>query len=193
MPRPSLPPIPTHRGIGIWIAAIVVMLLAIVGLLYFRFGRSGPELPKPAPTAAASTDTPVFETAPPPPPPAEPDSGKADATPAKKAASGGGCSAACEGQVTPALQGSLRSVALGAQACYERALRQNTTLSGRLVVAVKVRANGGSCGASMVQDALGDVSVSACVLQKFRSATFAPPVGGCVDVQVPISFKPKTQ
>lgn len=169
------------------------MLLAIAGLLYFRFGRTKAEVARVEPLAAKpSAPGPVFENAPPPPPPLEPDSGNAEGTSAKKSVSGGGCSSTCEGQETPALNNALRAVAQSARGCYERALRQNTTLSGKLVVAVKVRGNGASCGASLVQDSLGDTSVASCVLQKFRSGTFAAPVGGCVDVRVPISFKPNT-
>lgn len=176
-----------------WVAAIAVMLLAIAGLLYFRFGRTTAEVPRVEPPAAKpSAAAPVFENAPPPPPPAEPDAEKADGPSTKKSLGGGGCSAVCEGQVTPALNNALRAVAQSAQGCYERALRQNTTLSGKVVVAVKVRGNGASCGASLVQDGLGDTSVASCVLQKFRSGIFAPPVGGCADVRVPISFKPNT-
>lgn len=169
------------------------MLVAIAGLLYFRFGRKEAEVAKVnLPAASASAEAPIFENAPPPPPPLEPDAGKAEGPSTKKALAGGSCSAVCDGQVTPALNNALRAVAQSAQGCYERALRQNTTLSGKVVVAVKVRGNGASCGASVVQDGLGDTSVTTCVLQKFRSATFAPPVGGCADVRVPISFKPKT-
>ena len=178
-------------GTAVWICVIVSMLALMGGLLYWKLGREKP-LPPPAPSvvAAPSAEGPVFEAPPPPPPSDEPDSSKVAAAPAKKAGSGG-CSGPCSGQVTPPLDGSLRAVARSAQACYERALRQNATLQGRLVVGVKVSPSGASCGANIVQNTLGDSSVTSCVLQKFRSATFLPPVGGCVDVQVPISFVAK--
>src|SRR5947199_316750 len=59
-------------------------------------------------------------------------------------------------------------------------------------VAVKVGAQGNTCGASLASDTLGDGAVASCVLQKFRSGTFPAPIGGCVDVQVLINFTPKT-
>ena len=65
-------------------------------------------------------------------------------------------------------------------------------LQGKVVVAVKIGAQGNACGASIASDTLGDGAVSSCVLQKFRSGSFPAPAGGCVDVQVPISFTPKT-
>ena len=60
------------------------------------------------------------------------------------------------------------------------------------MVAVKIGAQGNACGASLASDTLGDAAVASCVLQKFRSGTFPAPIGGCVDVQVPINFTPKT-
>src|SRR5437868_4185499 len=87
---------------------------------------------------------------------------------------------------------SRRSAAGSVRGCYERALRQNQMLQGKLMVAVKVGAQGQTCGASLASDTLGDGAVASCVLQKFRSGTFPAPIGGCVDVQVPINFTPKT-
>jgi hypothetical protein len=193
MPASTTPPPPKSHGPGAFIGAVIVMLLAMGGLLYWKFGGKA-EAP-PAPVAVASTTAaPVFEEPPPPPPPPEPDAGTAVAPVAKKRVSSGPspCSGTCKGTAPGALQGALGAAAGGARGCYERALRQNAMLQGKLVVAVKVGPSGAPCGASIASDTLGDPSISACVLQKFRSRTFPAPVGGCVDVQVPISFKPKT-
>jgi hypothetical protein len=58
-------------------------------------------------------------------------------------------------------------------------------------VAVRVGATGGVCSANVIQNELGDPGVASCVAQIFRSASFAPPSGGCVEAQVPIKFAPQ--
>ncbi len=192
MTTPSLRP-PVHgSGTALFIVAIVLMVGAMGGLLYWKFGRTPAEAAPVPSIVTSAAAAPVFEEAPPPPPPpSEPDAGAATAVTKKSAGGSGGCPAECSGQVTAALDGSLRAVARGAQSCYERALRQNTTLEGKVTVRVRVSARGASCGANLVQSSLADSTVASCVLQKFRSASFAPPVGGCVEVQVPISFVAK--
>lgn len=196
MPESSMIP-PKHHGSGAFIGAAVLMLLAMGGLLYWKFG--GKEEPPPAapPVVSANTE-PVFDEPPPPPPPPEevtPDAGKVEKKPTIKrvaATSGGGCGGTCKGSAPSALQGALGGAAGQARGCYERALRQNPLLQGRVVVAVRVAANGSVCSASLASDSLGDPGVSSCVLQKFRGGRFPSPSDGCVDVHVPISFMPKT-
>ena len=193
MPEPSLaPPPPKHHGGGAFIGAVILMLLAMGGLLYWKFG--GKDAPAPLPSAVSTAPAaPVFDEAPPPPPPLEPDAGKKDSPKKRLIASTGPspCSAVCKGDVPAALRGALAGAAGSVRGCYERALRQNQMLQGKLVVSVKVGQHGNACGASLASDTLGDPSVASCVLQKFRAGSFPPPIGGCVDVQVPISFMPK--
>jgi hypothetical protein len=192
MPETSLPPTPPKQGGGAFIGAVILMLLAMGGLLYWKFG--GKEAPPPPPSAInTASAAPHFDDAPPPPPPAEPDAGKKDA-PKKRAivSSGGGGCGVCSGDVSPQLKSSLSGAAGSVRGCYERALRQNQMLQGKLVVSVKIGSHGQPCSASLASDTLGDGSVASCVLQKFRSGTFPAPIGGCVDVKVPISFMPKT-
>jgi hypothetical protein len=195
MPETSVPPEPpkSHGG-GAFIGAVIVMLLAMGGLLYWKFkGSSTP--PAPVATVAPTKTAPQFDEAPPPPPTIEPDAGK-KAEPVKKhLVSYNGpasCSATCKGDAPAALRAALAGAAGSVRGCYERALRQNQMLQGKLLVAVKVGAQGNTCGASLASDTLGDGAVASCVLQKFRSGTFPAPIGGCVDVQVPINFTPKT-
>ncbi len=189
------PPPPTHSGGRAFIGVIIVMLLMMGGLLYWKFGKKDappPPAPIPSQTAAA---LPTFDEAPPPPPPAEPDAGKKEAPTKRHVVSSGGnggCNAVCSGDAPAALRGALSGAAGSVRGCYERALRQNQMLQGRLVVAVKIGPHGQSCGASISTDTLGDPSVASCVLQKFRGGSFPPPIGGCADLQVPISFMPKT-
>jgi outer membrane biosynthesis protein TonB len=170
------------------------MLLAMGGLLYWKF-RGGETPPAPLATATPSATQTHFDEAPPPPPAVEPDAGtkKASTTKKKYVASGPpSCSPTCKGDAPAALRSALAGAAGSVRGCYERALRQNQMLQGKLMVAVKIGAQGNACGASLASDTLGDGAVASCVLQKFRSGQFPAPIGGCVDVQVPINFTPKT-
>lgn len=197
MPETSMPPPPKHGGGGAFIGAVILMLLAMGGLLYWKFG--GKDTARPAPSAFATVaPPPQFDEAPPPPPPIEPDAGKKDDAPAKKrlvasAPGAGGCAAVCKGDAPAGLRSELGGAASSVRGCYERALRQNAMLQGKLVVSVKVGPQGSTCSAALTSDTLGDPGVSTCVLQQFRTRKFSAPVGGCVDVNVPISFMPKTK
>jgi hypothetical protein len=190
MPESTTPP-PKHGSSSAFIGAVILMLLAMGGLLYWKFSsKETPTAQLPIPSATA---TPVLEEAPPPPPPIEPDAGKVQEPVKKKVvASGGGGCGTCSGEVPPQLRSALASAANSARGCYERALRQNAMLQGKMLVSVKVGTQGNSCSANMVSDTLGDPSVATCVLQKFRGGSFPAPKGGCAEVNVPISFIPKT-
>jgi hypothetical protein len=80
-----------------------------------------------------------------------------------------------------------------ARSCYERALTHNSSLTGKLVASVRVGPNGNVCTASASNDTLGDAAVTNCVLSRFRSGKFPKPIGGCVDVNVPLSFVPASR
>jgi outer membrane biosynthesis protein TonB len=172
------------------------MLLLMGGLIFWKT-RGGDE-PKPPPTAPIASTAPVDnaleESV--PPPPAEEDAGAAPTdtpkTAKKTGGGGGGCEAECRGTASADLQSALRGKAGQARGCYERALRQNATLEGRLVVNVRVGPRGQVCSAGVATDALHDAAVSQCVVQMFRSAVLPAPAGGCVDTAVPMNFKPKT-
>lgn len=191
----TTPPPPKHSGGGPLIAGAALLLLG-VGFMYFRMRGSEPEAaPPPPPPARTTAEAPVFEAPPPPPPPppeptASVDPG-AEARPIKRTGGAAGCAGPCEGAEPPGLQGQLTAKAALARGCYERALRQNPTLQGRLRVSVRVGTNGNVCSANIAQNELGDPGVASCVVQIFRSATFAAPSGGCVEAQVPIRFAPK--
>jgi hypothetical protein len=88
------------------------------------------------------------------------------------------------------LRDALRLRGASAKGCYNKALLSNSTLQGKLTVAVRVSPSGAACSASVAADSLGDAAVSSCILQKFRSGSYPKPKGGCVDVQVPLNFVP---
>jgi TonB family protein len=64
-------------------------------------------------------------------------------------------------------------------------------LQGKLMVSVKVDPNGNVCSASISQDGVHSNEVNSCVIGMFRGARFPPPSGGCVEVNVPMSFVPR--
>jgi outer membrane biosynthesis protein TonB len=189
----STRPPPPKTGGGAFIAAAVVMLLLMGGLIYWKM--KGEDEPKPVATAPPTVSAaPVFEAPPPPPPPIkeEPDAGKKVVKVSGKGVGGGGCAGECKGTVPAGLNGALRAKAGAARGCYERALRQNAMLQGKIVVGVRVGPQGQVCSANIVNNSLGDPGVASCTLGMFRSSALPPPNGGCVDVQVPMNFVPKT-
>lgn len=195
-PPSSLRP-PTKSGSGAFIAAAVIMLLIMGGLIYWKVSGTKEE-PKPVASAPPPPkEEVVFEEPPPPPPPPEEDAGEEKKVVRKGGGGGvpkaaGGCSGACKGNATAQIKSALRARAGQARGCYNRALRLNATLQGKLTVAVRISPTGSVCSASITNNSLGDASVAACVVQMFRSASFPAPQGGCVDTAIPMNFVPKT-
>jgi len=171
------------------------MLLLMGGLIYWKVSGNKPPPPPSPPPKVASQKAPVLEQPPPPPPPKQE---VEEAGTAKVATHHGtyhghsGCSGTCKGAATGALRSALRGRAGQARGCYERALRTNATLKGRLVVNVRLGPQGQVCSASVGSNGLGDPAVAACVAQMFRSGKYPAPEGGCVDTAVPMNFVPKS-
>lgn len=208
MPESSLPPRPpTTNNNGLFIGGALVALLAAGGIFLALNGSKDEEkAPSPPPPAVVSTmvRAPAPPPPPPPPPPAETtapaaSTGVVQAKPAS--AAGGpatpaenrgpsGCSGACTGNADASLRNALRLRGASARGCYNKALRSNPTLQGKMTIAVRVSPAGTACSASVASDSLGDASVSSCILQQFRSGSYPKPNGGCVDVQVPLNFVP---
>jgi TonB family protein len=202
VPVPSQPPpshqIPGHsHGGGIYLIGAVVLLGAAGGLLWWK--TRTPSSPTTAQTttvvssAPPKRDDPPPLFAPPPPPKLddEPDAGvDAGVAPKGPSAPAGPGPCACGGQpgnAPPALQAALRSRGAGSTGCYRRAL-QRSEVSGSMTVSVQVGPGGQVCSASVVNDTVNSGEVSSCVLSRFRGQSFPPPQGGCVTVNIPISF-----
>ncbi|MGE3674012.1 MAG: hypothetical protein AB7K71_30350 [Polyangiaceae bacterium] len=190
----STPTPPTKSGSGFIIVTLLMVAVA-GGLIFWKFsGDKEEEAPPPPPPVATTTQKPVLE-APPPPPPKIEDAGpdvekKTVAKGTVKGGGGGGCSGTCKGTVTPALRSALAGRAASARRCYERMLRANSGLSGTVMAQVRVGPTGQACSVSITQD-FGGVGAS-CVAPALRSGGLPAPAGGCVDVAVPVSFKPNT-
>jgi hypothetical protein len=177
-----------------YLVVALLLMLAVAGLLWLKASREPEPAAAPvAATPAAAAPPPTAEPPPPPPPieePEEPEPEPEKAAPEAKAAAprNTACSGECAGEATAEVRQTLRGKAGQARSCYNRALSQNSALSGKLLVGVRIGPAGQVCSASLVSDTLGDDSVSRCVLQRFRAGPYPKPTGGCVDVQVPISF-----
>ena len=194
MSTTTTPPPPRTSSAGL-IAAAGVMLVLTGGLLYWKLATPAAPPPEPPKPVAAAQPTAALEEPPPPPPKLEDvvdAAPKAAQRPKVMSGGGGPCSAECTGTAPAALKSALAGRAGQARSCYERALRQNTMVQGRLVLNVRVGPNGQVCSAGVAQNSLGDPGVTSCVLQKFRSGAFPAPQGGCIDAQVPMNFVPKT-
>jgi hypothetical protein len=59
-----------------------------------------------------------------------------------------------------------------------------------MTVHVKVSPQGSVCAANVANDTLQDVALTNCILGVFRSSTLPAPQGGCVEIDVPLSFVP---
>jgi hypothetical protein len=191
----TIPPPPKQGGSGPFIIAAVVMLLLMGGLIYWKMSGDGSRPMPPTPVAVATA--PMLDDPPPPPPPEEAplDAGTQPKQATKKNLSGGaavgGCGGECKGDASGTLRAQLAAKGAQGRGCYERALRQNAQLQGRMRVAVRISGTGSVCRANVTLNEIGDSAIATCVTQIFRSSTFAPPQGGCVDAEVPLRFEPK--
>lgn len=109
----------------------------------------------------------------------------------KIVAMGTACPAACSGQITDAVKNAVGARAGTAKQCYKTALEGNEGLAGDMSVLVRVGTDGSTCSVSIAADTTGSMRLQQCVRAKMM-ASYPVPRGGCVDVKVPISFKPKT-
>jgi outer membrane biosynthesis protein TonB len=190
---PSSAPPPRQSGGGIYIAAVILLLGAIGFLVFWKLrGNDTAANPVPPPTTATSP-TNFIEPPPPPPPIVDLPAVDAGGAATRVATTGGGPCAAnkCTGTTNNAITAALSARAGSARPCYERALRVNSGLQGKLTVNVRVDPQGNVCSASVIEDAIHSVEVSNCVMGMFRSAKFPPPTGGCVDARIPLSFVPR--
>jgi len=162
------------------LGATVVGLLVVVAIVALAVWS---DTQKALGEAAAASEPPEIEAGP---------EGGPDAS--KKVGTSGPslCAGPCNGNAPPSLRSALSSTAGAARGCYERALRTNSMLEGRMMVAVRVASNGNVCSASVVQDSVGSPQVTSCVTSLFSGKRFPPVTDGrCADVQVPLSFKPR--
>ena len=174
---------------------VALLLFAGAGLVGYLLLRGDDQPPPPPPPerpiepaggGLVTAPPPPLPDLPPPPPPEEPDAGPQKIV--RKGSGGGRCNgtidAAAVRRYAQQHSGSLRR-------CYERRLKQNNTLSGRLEIGLTVGSGGQVQGARITSDSVRDPEVAACVRQAVGSWRLPAPQGGCVNVAYPISFTPR--
>jgi outer membrane biosynthesis protein TonB len=97
---------------------------------------------------------------------------------------------AVDGELDPAMVAKEVRTRLGAiKACYERALKRNPTLSGKVVIHWTITQAGTVSGVDVEQDTLGDAEVASCMKALVARWRFPAPAGGSVDVSFPFVFQ----
>ena len=97
----------------------------------------------------------------------------------------------CAGKETEELAQTLAGRARMTRSCYEMALRGDPTLQGAAPFKVRISPSGTVCSANVAKDDIHNAAVLACSAKRLSGAGYPKPKGGCVDMTVPISFKPR--
>jgi hypothetical protein len=194
----SVAPAGVPGGNGKYVVVALLLLVGIGALVVWKFVLNKPDdqasLTAPSGSLGAPSITapanPKLDDVPPPPPPV-PEAGPVEAGTKQTVGVGvasNGCDAKCGGAQPPDLASALQGRAAQARRCYNSALAQDSSLKGRVTIAVKISPQGSVCSASVAQTDMP--SVGACVAGVFRGGTFPAPRGGCVDAIVPMNFVP---
>lgn len=78
------------------------------------------------------------------------------------------------------------------RSCYERALRQNPNLSGKVKVRFTIQPSGSTSGASAIENTTGNAGLGSCVVSTVNRFRFNPgPTGGSVTFTYPFVFQPQ--
>ncbi len=97
-----------------------------------------------------------------------------------------------QGTIDPSVvQQFIRSHSREVQQCYERALRNNNTLQGSLVIEATIHPTGKVVRARVSKDSIYDPAVKRCVITTIKRWKFPQPKGGYVTIAVPFNFTPK--
>ena len=193
----AAPPPPSGNGALIG-AGIVLLLGAAGGILYWVTKKDAQPLPPKTETVASASSTagpaptmdlPAIEL----PKDAGPDDAGTDAGPKVVATGGGagGCACGAAGQISDAIKAAAGSKGGTAKTCYKTALEGNEGLAGTIELQVKIGPSGETCGVTVLSDSVGSMKLQQCVKSRMYGS-YPAPKGGCVEVKVPVVFKPKT-
>ncbi|MCA9604618.1 MAG: TonB family protein [Myxococcales bacterium] len=90
--------------------------------------------------------------------------------------------------VTRQIRARIRAI----QTCYERELRNNPTLAGRVLVRFTIQPTGTVSGATATENSTGSPAVASCVVSTISRFRFNPgPEGGSVTFAYPFVFAPQ--
>ncbi len=189
--KSSAPPPPPSGGAG-RIAVVLLVLILLGGAGYYFFAASEPTRARPRALPPPPAEAPSTALVPTPPPPVEP--------PAKvpqkvgSQARTGGFTGVCNGNPTRAeilgFQRYAREHSAAVRRCYERRLKVNNILQGRMEVQATIGSAGNVLGTRVVSDSVRDREVASCVQDNVRSWRMPAPSGGCVQVSFPFNFQP---
>lgn len=94
----------------------------------------------------------------------------------------------CEGELTPTAISELRATAAKTNDCYERELKDQNQLEGKMMVRLRLAAGREPCEIRVEQSSIsGSETFLTCVTDRLRQ-TEAHPSSGCIDVALPLSF-----
>jgi len=95
-----------------------------------------------------------------------------------------------DGELDPSVVSKEVKRRIGAiKACYERALKRNPTLSGKVVLYWTITEAGTVASVDIEQDTLNDSEVTNCIKSLVKGWRFPRPAGGSVDVSFPFLFQ----
>jgi len=89
------------------------------------------------------------------------------------------------------LQKIFRRNGSAARNCYERQLKTDPSLQGRVVLNLTIGADGSVLRADVQGETLRDEEVNTCIADVVRTWSFPEPEGGAARVRKPFTFKPK--
>ena len=101
------------------------------------------------------------------------------------------CTSECEGDLSDELRAEIRGRAMRAAVCFKRPAAPGeapTLKGGTMQVSVRIAEDGSVCGVATGSDAFNRPSLTSC-LTETMSETFYNTPTGCVDVNIPLSFK----
>ena len=97
---------------------------------------------------------------------------------------------AVDGELDPSLVSKEVRTRIGAiKACYERSLKRNPNLSGKIKVRWTITAAGTVSSVEIEEDSMGDAEVVSCIKGLVSRWRFPAPSGGSVDVVYPFVFQ----
>ena len=103
------------------------------------------------------------------------------------------CPSTCTGTATPAFFGETQTSTARAKLCYDQALSTQPSLNGSMHVRFRIAGDGAVCWAELAQSDMPP-TMNKCVVDVFAtSGPFPAVVGDCVNVTMPLRFKPTSK
>ena len=99
----------------------------------------------------------------------------------------------CRGRLTPSNERALQERTKKAHHCYDTALAADGLLAGRLDLRIKIAADGTVCAVDVVRNEVSD-AVGTCVAETLAAPEpLYPAKTDCVELDLPLKFRPTVQ